>query len=117
MHRALFFLWGIIMVAALPGGAATIQENFSTNPLQQGWQIYGDTNLFQWNSLNQNLGVTWDSSQPNSYFYRPLGTVLAIDDDFSIAFDLQLTDAQATGFFELAVGLLHFSDATNANFS
>ncbi len=105
------------MIVAPPGGAAIIQENFSANPLQQGWQIFGNSNLFQWNSTSQNLEVTWDSSQPNSFFYRPLGTILALDDDFSIAFDLQLADAQATGFFELAVGLLHFNDATNANFS
>ncbi len=105
------------MIAASPGGAAVMQEDFSANPLQHGWQIFGDTNLFQWDSINQNLAMTWDSSQPNSYLYRPLGTILAIDDDFSVTFDLQLADAQATGFFELAVGLLRFSDATNANFS
>jgi hypothetical protein len=117
MRFTRFFLWGMIMIAAPSGGAAVIQEDFSTDPLQRGWQIFGDTNLFQWDSTSQNLATTWDSSQQNSYFYRPLGTILAIDDDFSVAFDLQLADAQASGFFELAVGLLHFSDATNSNFS
>ena len=117
MRLAQFFLSGLIMTAVLPGGAAVIQENFSAGPLEQGWQVFGDTNLFQWDSLNQTLAVTWDSSRPNSLFYRPLGTVLAVDDDFSVAFDLQLADAKATGFFELAVGLLRFSDATSTNFS
>ena len=65
-------------------------ENFSADPLQNGWQIFGDTNLFQWDSTNQNLDVTWDSSQTNSYFYNPLGTILAKSDDFSLSFDLQL---------------------------
>ena len=55
--------------------------------------------------------------KPNSYFYHPLGTVLAPNDDFSLAFDLQVSDATADGYgFELAVGLLSFSDATNAIF-
>jgi hypothetical protein len=103
--------------AASSGNATTITENFSTNPLQDGWQIFGDTNLFQWDSTNQNLDVTWDSSQSNSYFYHPLGTILATDDNFSVEFDLQLSDANATGTFELAVGLLNFSDATSTIFS
>jgi len=94
-----------------------ITEDFSTNPLQNGWNIFGNTDLFQWNSTNQNLDVTWDSSQSNSYFYHSLGTVLAMDDNFSVAFDLQLHDVNATGSFELAVGLLNFADATNTDFS
>jgi hypothetical protein len=97
--------------------ADSLSEDFSVNPASRGWQSFGETNLFSWNSASQNLQVIWDSSQPNSYFYRPIGTILAIDDDFSLSFDLQLSDAQATGFFELAVGLFHFSDATNSDFS
>jgi hypothetical protein len=113
----LFLLAGLI--AASSGKAATLTENFTTNPLQDGWQIFGDTNLFQWDSTDQNLDVTWDSSQCNSYFYHPLGTILAIDDNFSVEFDLQLSDANATGMlgYELALGLLNFSDATNSTFS
>src|SRR5439155_16884268 len=72
--------------------ATTITENFTNNPWQNGWQVFGNTNLFQWNSVNQTLAVTWDSSQTNSYFYHPLGTILARDDDFSVAFDLRLND-------------------------
>jgi hypothetical protein len=66
MRAAFFILWGL--VAASIGGAATISENFANDPLRNGWQIFGDTNLFQWDSTNQNLDVTWDSSQTNSYF-------------------------------------------------
>ena len=54
----------------------TITENFTTNPLLNGWQIFGDTNLFQWDPTNHDLAVTWDSSQSNSYFYLPLSNIL-----------------------------------------
>ena len=114
--RAIFFtLCGL--VAASICGAATITEDFSTDPLQNGWQIFGDTNLFQWDSTNQNLDVTWDSSQTNSYFYKSLGTILAKSDDFSLSFDLQLNDISWSGSPELSIGLFHLQDATNPAFS
>jgi hypothetical protein len=105
------------MAAASSGNATTLAENFSVNPLQNGWQIFGDTNLFQWDSTNQNLDVTWDSSQGNSYFYHSLGTILTRNDDFSIAFDLQLNEAEASGYgFELAIGFLNLDEAMSTNF-
>ena len=62
--------------------------------------------------------VTWDSSQPNSYFYHPLGTILTRNDDFSLEFDLQLNDAEASGYgFELAIGFLNLAEATSTNFN
>jgi hypothetical protein len=96
--------------------ATTITENFTTDPLQNGWQVFGDTNLFHWNSTNQNMEVTWDSSQTNSYFYHPLGTVLATDDEFSVAFDLQIADIPVQNGFQIAVGLVNQADATRTNF-
>ncbi len=115
MRVCLLFLWGL--VAASIGGAATLSENFSANPLQNGWEIFGDTNLFHWDALNQNLAVTWDSSQTNSYFYHPLGTILARDDDFSLLFDLRLNDVETTGYgFEITVSLLGITSATSTNF-
>jgi hypothetical protein len=102
--------------------ATTIAENFTTNPLQNGWQIFGDTNLFQWDSTNQNLGVTWDSSRTNSYFYHPLGTILTREDDFSIEFYLRMNDIGSgtepgkTGPMELAVGFMNLAGATSTNF-
>jgi hypothetical protein len=115
--RATLALAGLMAISS--SHAATLAENFSTNPSQDGWQIFGDTNLFLWDSTNQVLDVTWDSSQPNSYFYHPLGTILATSDNFSIEFDLQLSQAASTGpnGYQLAVGLLNFADATNTNFS
>jgi hypothetical protein len=118
MRAVLFILWG--MVAASVGGAATFTENFSADPLQNGWRIFGDTNLFAWDSTNQNLAVTWDSSQTNSYFYKSFGTILARSDDFGISFDLQPADIAIgvnpakTNTFEIAVGFINFANATNA---
>ena len=113
----LLALAGLFVLFATPSGAATLTEDFSTDPLQNSWGIFGDTRLFQWDSTGQHLAVTWDSSLANSYFYRPLGTILAIADDFSVEFDMELNDAVANGSFELAIGLLNFSDATSTNFS
>ncbi len=113
------FLWGL--VAASTSGAATFQDDFPSDPLQNGWNIFGDTNLFQWDSTNENLEVTWDSSQTNSYFYHPLGTIVAKSDDFSLSFDLQLSDIaigvnpNKTNTFELIVGFINLVSATNAN--
>jgi len=121
MRTCLFFLWGL--VAASTGGAATFTEDFSSDPRQNGWQIFGDTNLFQWDSTNGNLDVTWDSSQTNSYFYHPLGTILARDDSFHLSFDLTFQD-YASGTtpgkpydFEAAIGFLNLANATQTNFS
>ena len=65
-------LAGLSVVSA--SRAVTVVEDFSTDPQAKGWQVFGDTNLFAWNSTNRNLEVTWDSTQPNSYFYYPLGS-------------------------------------------
>jgi len=119
MRSLLLFLWA--MVAASTGGAATIQEDFSGDPHQAGWQIFGDTNLFQWDSTNENLAVAWDSSQSNSYFCHPLGTILTKSDDFSLSFDLQLSDIAIgvnpakTNTFELVLGFINFASAANTN--
>ncbi|MGA9450318.1 MAG: hypothetical protein WBW41_03125 [Verrucomicrobiia bacterium] len=108
----------LFVFVAVRSSATVIVENFTNNPSQDGWQIFGDTNLFQWDCTNQNLDVTWDSSESNSYFYHPLGTILTRDDDFSLAFDLQLNDAEASGYgFELAIGFLNLAEATSTNFN
>lgn len=121
MRIRLFILWSL--VAASVGGAATVEENFSSDPLQNGWKIFGNTNLFQWDSTDQNLDVTWDSSQTNSYFYYALGTILARDDSFDLSFDLMFQD-YASGTtpgkpydFEAAIGFLNLANATQTNFS
>jgi hypothetical protein len=118
MKKVLFVSLALAGLSVLSVAHATvITENFSANPLQNGWQIFGNTNLFQWDSTNHNLAVTWDSSQTNCYFYHPLGTVVTRNDDFSVVFDLRIDDAAIGGYgFELAIGLFNLADATRPNF-
>lgn len=125
MFKSCYVLSGFAAVAillALPAQATTFTESFSSNPLQHGWKTHGDAGLFQWDSTNQNLRVTWDSSQPNSYFYYPLETILARSDDFSIAFDLRLadigvgSDTNKSGTFSIGLGFLNLDQATQTNF-
>jgi hypothetical protein len=104
------------LVPAMTGKPATVTEDFATNPLAHGWRVYGDTNLFRWDPTNQNLAVTWNSSQTNSYFYQPLGTILAKSDAFSVSFDLQMSKI-ADNSPQIAIGLFRFASATNAGFS
>ncbi len=102
--------------------AATFTENFSANPAVNGWQIFGDTNLFTWDSTSQNLRVTWDSSKTNSYFHRSLGSLLAPNDDFTLSFDLTFDDyasgvnSSKPGTFEAAIGFFNLDPATKTNF-
>jgi hypothetical protein len=102
--------------------ATTFTEDFSTDPTANGWQLFGNTNLFQWDRTNQNLRVTWDSSQTNSYFYRPLGTILTPEDDFQLSFDLTFEDYAGgvlpgkPGAFEAALGFLNLDQAARTNF-
>jgi hypothetical protein len=110
------FLLAVLALCRTSGGA-TFSEDFSTDPFQNGWQAFGNTNLFRWDSINHNVAVTWDSSQSNSYFYHPLGTTLGKADAFSVDFDIQLNSLEWTKTFQLAVGLLNFSSATNSGFS
>jgi len=99
-----------------------LRQDFSADPRQNGWAIAGDTNLFQWDSTNQNLRVTWDSSQPNSYFYHPLGTILTRADDFTLALDVRLDtigagpDPAKLATFPIAIGLINLDVATSPGF-
>lgn len=111
-----------LVLAQTSANAVTFLQNFSTNPTNDGWKIFGETNLFQWNSANQNLEVTWDSTKSNSFFHFPLGTTLTRNDDFIIAFDLNLHDIASgvepgkTGPLQLGFGFLNSTNAMSANF-
>jgi hypothetical protein len=116
-----FALIAAILVAPV-SFAKTISQNFATNPLQNGWQEFGNTNLFHWNSTNQNLEVTWDSRESNSFFYVPLGTSLTRNDDFTVNFDLLLNDIISgiepgkIGGLEIGFGFFNFATATNSTY-
>ncbi len=99
--------------------AGVLQEDFSRDPLANGWQIFGNTNLFGWDETQAALSITWDSSSSNSYFFHPLGTVLDRQDDFSLEFDLRLQDigtAAKSGPFQIVAGFINFADATRADY-
>ena len=122
IHSLLIATASALSLSASILSAATFTENFSANPAANGWQIFGTNNLFTWDNTNQNLRVTWDSSKPNNYFHRPLGTILTPDDDFSLSFDLTFEDYASgvnpakPGTFEAAIGLLNLDQATKTNF-
>jgi hypothetical protein len=97
-------------------------EQFGTDPLEHGWEYFGETNLIRWDSTNQNLQVTWDSSKPNSYLRIPFGRQITSEDDFSFSADLLLKDITAAvrpeypGTFQIAFGFQNRADADKAAF-
>jgi hypothetical protein len=102
--------------------APTWHEDFLTDPAARRWKAHGQESLFAWNATTSKLEVTWDSSQPNSFYHRPLGTVLGIDDNFALGFALQL-DALTVGpdptkpyTFQLALALMQWEAAVNPAF-
>lgn len=119
--RNLLALLGLL--AGLPTVAGSFSEDFSAKPVASGWRCHGDTNLFQWDAAHQNLRVTWDSSRTNSYFHRPLGTILTDKDDFQLSFDLTFEDYAGgvtpgkPGAFEAAVGFMNLDQAMHPDFS
>ena len=116
IFRVLLALASVFVVSLSP--AATFTEDFSRDPLTNGWHVFGDTNLFHWNATNQNVEVIWDSTQTNSYFAHPLGTTLALEDAFTVSFELQVSNAVAFNYgSELAVGLCQWSEVTNSTYS
>lgn len=101
--------------------AVTWREDFSTEPGGRGWSTWGDRGFHQWNGAAGNLAVTWDSRQTNTYFVRPLGTILTSNDDFTLGFDLRLEDVATgvstnRGIFEIGLGLINRREAFSTNF-
>jgi hypothetical protein len=120
MKRFVSFL---LLLAVLSAARATlVVQKFATDPAAAGWQVFGDTALFQWDATNHNLAVTWDSTRTNSYFYHPLGGTFTKTNDFLVQFDLRLADI-AIGVdptmpltFEIALGLINTNNATSPSF-
>ncbi len=122
MLKTCLVIVGSVMASIEVSLAAGFVETFDTNPAQNGWQSFGNSNLFDWNSSEKYLNVTWDSSNSNSYFYIPLGTTLTSQHKFRFSFDLYLTNI-AIGTtpdkpytFEFAIGLINSTNATSKNF-
>jgi len=115
--------FGLFTIVSTLLAGQTVQEDFSSDPAARGWQAWGKPNLFHWNAAEGALAVTWDSREANSYFARPLGTVLGADDSFRLEFDLRLEDftpgidpAKANSPFQISVGLIRHADATAPGF-
>src|ERR1051325_8781264 len=121
MFKILVLVSAGILAAPFSFGK-TVSQNFTSDPLQNGWHQFGNINLFHWNPANQNVEVTWDSREGNSFFYLPLGTSLTRNDDFSLEFDLLLNDIASgiepgkTGGLEIGFGFFDFVTATNPAF-
>ena len=64
------FLLALACLGFQTATAATLTEDFSTDPSDRGWRALGPTNLFQWNAPRSALDVTWDSSRGNTGFTR-----------------------------------------------
>ena len=98
-------------------------ENFSVNPLANGWVVHGDESLFECDAEGGALAVTWDSEKPNSNFHRPLGLTLTEADTFAFAFDIALREVKAGHLdgqpytFEVALGLINSKLAKADGFS
>lgn len=112
----------LAMALGLAVSASEFEEPFASPPDPAAWQTFGDASLFAWDADAQALRVTWDSSRPNSFFAHPLGTILNRYDDFKLGFTLRLdqvavaVNPDKAYTFELAIGLLNWSNATNATF-
>jgi len=110
---------GLFLVSNAVAGTI-LSENFSNNPAANGWQTFGNSNLFTWDSTHHDLQVTWDSTQSNSYFYHSLGATLTSNDDFTLSFDLLLNDANTnadgTNALQLSIGFLNLAEAESTNY-
>ena len=119
---SLFIVAGLFASALAQDSSRTIVEDFATDPTARGWEVFGEGDLLHWNSADQNLSVTWDSSQPNSYLRIPLGTIMTRRDDFDVSLDLLLNnfaagvDSTKPGTFQLAFGFQNYADASRPTF-
>jgi hypothetical protein len=121
--RRLSLILAVLTSCILPLVAqSNFIDDFDTSPTSGEWRVAGDAGLFEWNAVEKNLEVTWDSSRTNSYFYRSFGTEVMKRDDFNFSFDLKLHDI-AIGTtpgkpftFQFAIGLINLAEATGTGF-
>lgn len=125
MHLQAWSFAAALLVASCSSaalGATAHREDFGENPQDHGWKIFGDDSLFEWSPALPGLKVRWDSSRPNSYFAKKLGRTLTRADDFELEFEIELESLRVgvrpekPFTFQLAVGFLDWSTATNQSF-
>jgi hypothetical protein len=101
-------------------GAAVLRWDFSSEP--SSWIAAGATDLFQWNRVQENIAVTWDSSKPNSFYSIPLPATLDGSQSFSFQFDIALdeimigTDPDKPYTFQIAAGFFDSASVGNPEF-
>lgn len=106
------------MVALARAAGATFTEDFSSEPTR--WQVW-NPGAFEWKVDAQNLAVTWDSRQTNSFFFYKLPMTLTRADAFAVEFALRLDDLQIgidpskKSAFEICVGFLNVAEAQRTN--
>ena len=111
----------LLICAAASALGATFTESFETLPT--GWRTYGPfTSAFVWNAGTQNLGVTWDSRQPNTFVTRALPFPLRRSDAFSAELTLTLSsvrlgiDPTKPNTFPLTFGFINIAEALRENY-
>ena len=108
----------VLALLAFDVRAGEVVEEFTAGPADSAWRSFGAGHLYSWDSGHVNL--SWDTDQPNSAFYRPLGVTLNKSNDFSAEFTLEVLSIEAQaqpGYaFEIAVGFFNYASFTNATF-
>ncbi|MFN0066230.1 MAG: cysteine-rich CWC family protein [Limisphaerales bacterium] len=98
------------------------EESFGTDPFTQGWEATGETNFVIWQPAAGHLEVTWNSSNMNSYFRRPLPRPLTATNDFQLTASFTLILASGgvhpgrPGPFQIAFGLQRRAEADAPGF-
>jgi len=105
-----------ILFGCLEWRRAILGENFAVRPVSKTAGKAFARRICPGGFHHHNLAVTWDSSKSNSYFYHPLGTTLAINDDFSMESISSSRMPWLRLWITLAVGFLNFAGATRTNF-
>jgi len=124
-RRLVNYVFYMALIANVAVGQAVRMTSFDFNqdPLLDGWRIYGQSELFNWDSVNGRVNVTWDSRLPNSYFFYPIGYELNRHDSFGVGIDFYLDEivpginpTKTAAPFEIAMGFIRVADATGPGF-
>ena len=110
-------LLGSLGMLQTPVEAGTWLEDFTQDPIQRGWTASGETNRFAWNASEGRMEVVWDTACAHSFLAHPLPKPVTETQDFSLAFDLNLSHAEGgvrtgrPGAMQVAVGFLNLPRA------
>jgi len=108
----------LILICVLgTASAAGWLETFDADPLAGGWSVAGDASLYAWDG--ERLSAAWDSTRPDSCFWRPLGLTLDGSQGFAASFDVSLADVSIGegAFWEVSVGLLRAGNIGDPSFN